>query len=257
MKRLITTIVAGAALAVSATTLAKEWEQVRIGTEGAYPPFNYIDSAGELQGFDVDIAKALCEEMGVECTLVAQDWDGIIPGLLAGKYDAIVASMSITPERKERVAFTDKYYQTPAKFMVKKGADLDVSPEGLPGKTVGAQKATTHATYLQDNYPDTDIRLYDTQEQANLDLVSGRVDAVLADSIVLDEWMQEAGDGCCAFTGPDITAPEWFGEGIGIAIRKEDKELVKMFNDAIAAIRENGTYKKINDKYFAFDIYGE
>ncbi|MGE0846528.1 MAG: ABC transporter substrate-binding protein [Flavobacteriaceae bacterium] len=249
---------AAMAVAISAgAAAAKDWSKIRIGTEGAYPPFNYFDSNNELQGFDVDIAKALCAEMKAECELVAQDWDGIIPALLANKYDAIIASMSITEERKQKVDFTDKYYNTPARFIVNKGTDLgDLSPASLAGKTIGAQSSTTHATYLEDVYKDSNIKLYATQDEANLDLASGRLDAVLADSIVLLEWMEKTDDGkCCEFAGPDIKDVKYFGEGAGIAVRKEDTDLKDAFNKAIAAIIANGTYKKINDKYFPFSVY--
>ncbi len=251
---------AAAAFAVAvlaAPALAEDKETVRIGTEGAYPPFNFFDSDNNLKGFDIDIARALCEEMGVECVFVAQDWEGIIPALLAGKYDAIIASMSITPERQQVVAFTDKYYQTPARFIAPKDTDIaGNSPESMAGKTIGAQAATTHATFLEDMYPDSTIRLYPTQDEANMDLVSGRLDAVLADSIVLYEWLNKTEEGeCCAFVGEPVVDVQYFGEGAGIALRKEDEELRQMFNEAIAAIRADGTYQEINEKYFPFSIY--
>ena len=149
-------IVAATAIALAAATglaSAKEWKEVRIGTEGAYPPFNGLDASGKLVGFDVDIGKALCEKMKVNCTFVAQDWDGIIPALLAGKYDAIVASMSITEERKKKVAFTNKYYDTPASFIAAKDSKItDLSPEGLKGKVIGTQSSTTHANFLEEVY---------------------------------------------------------------------------------------------------------
>lgn len=249
----------GVALAIALAACeesAKEWTTVRIGTEGAYPPFNMVDSNDELQGFDIDIAKALCAQMKVTCTFVAQDWDGIIPALLANKYDAIVASMSITPERMEKVDFTDKYYNTPARFITRKvGGVSDTSPAGMSGKTIGAQSSTTHATYLEDMYPDASIKLYATQDEANADLNSGRLDAVLADSIVLLEWLKTDNGSCCDFVGEDVISVKHFGEGVGIALRQEDDDLREMFNKAIAEIRANGTYKQINDKYFPFSIY--
>jgi len=256
--RWLVTVAAAAAAAFALAAggvAAKDWKTVRIGTEGAYPPFNFVEKSGELAGFDIEIAKALCAEMKVECTFVAQDWDGIIPALLAGKYDAIVASMSITEERKQRVAFTDKYYATPARFMAAKDAKVQPTPDGLKGKAVGAQRATTHASYLEDNFKGADIRLYATQDEANLDLASGRLDAVLADSVVLYEWLQADGKSCCAFLGEPVIAPKWFGDGVGVALRKDDPELLALFNKAIATIRANGTYQKINDKYFPFSIY--
>ncbi|MGD9331441.1 MAG: transporter substrate-binding domain-containing protein, partial [Desulfobacterales bacterium] len=151
--RKVLIVIAVVALALAAGTVqAKDWKKVRIGVEGAYPPFSYMTPEGELAGFDIDIAKALGQAMGVEIELVAQDWDGIIPALLARKYDAIIASMSITEERKKKVAFTNKYYQTPAKFVIKKGMMSAFSKDAIKGKKVGVQRATIHDKYLTDNY---------------------------------------------------------------------------------------------------------
>ena len=231
---------------------------VRIGTEGAYPPFNAIDSDGNLVGFDVDIANALCAAAELTCEFVVQDWDGIIPGLIAKKYDAIVASMSITEERKEKVDFTKKYYNTPAKFVAKDGASFDFSEAGLAGKAIGVQRATIHENFLRDNFKQSDIRAYATQDEANQDLVSGRVELVLADSVaLLDGFLStDAGQGY-GFVGPSYSDPQWFGEGIGIAVRKGEDELREKLNAAIDQIRADGTYKTINEKYFDFDVYGD
>ncbi|MEO0391786.1 MAG: ABC transporter substrate-binding protein [Pseudomonadota bacterium] len=263
MKKLLT-LAAAALVAVTMTGEAMARDKIVIATEGAYPPFNMTDTAGNLIGFDVEIANALCAYMKVECEIVAQDWDGIIPALLANKYDAIVASMSITEERKKRVAFSDKYYQTPARFVVADGAlgdfDVDGMADAMDGKVVGVQSSTIHANFLEDNLADqVEIRYYDTQEQANLDLAAGRVDALLADSIVLDESLLKTPEGQgYGFVGPALDGKTWagFGEGVGIAVRKEDQDLVEMFNKAIQGIRENGDYLNIQQKYFDFDIYG-
>ena len=253
----IVKLLAAASIAIMALSGAANAEMsVRIGTEGAYPPFNFNDASGELKGFDIDIAKALCAEMKAKCTFVAQDWDGIIPALLAKKYDAIIASMSITEERKKKVDFTDKYYNTPAKFIVdKKSGITDVSVAALKGKTVGAQVSTIHANYLEDIYKGTTIKLYKTQDEANADLAAGRLDAILADSAVLYEWLKSKNGGCCQFTGPEFNEPKYFGKGAGIAIRKGETELAAAFNKAIKTIVDNGTYKTINDKYFPFSVY--
>ena len=256
MKFMKTMVAAALSLALS-SGIAFAGDKVRIGTEGAYPPFNFLDSDGKLQGFDVDISKALCEKMKADCEFVAQDWDGIIPALLAKKYDAIIASMSITEERMKKVDFTDKYYNTPAKFVMKKGAGhSDTSPAGMKGKVIGAQSSTTHSSFLEDNYPDSEIKLYATQDEANADLAAGRLDAILADSIVLWEWTTKTDDGkCCEFVGADVTGEKWFGKGAGIAVRKEDGELKAALNKALAEIVADGTYKAINDKYFPFSVY--
>ncbi|MCG6931905.1 MAG: ABC transporter substrate-binding protein [Desulfofustis sp.] len=259
MKRLIALAALMVCALMVSTASAKDWSKVRIGVEGAYPPFSYVTPAGELAGFDIDIAKALGEAMGAEVTLVAQDWDGIIPALLAKKYDAIVASMSITEERKQKVAFTNKYYQTPAKFVCKKGTIAEFSRDAIKGKKVGVQRATIHDRYLTDNYGnDVEIKRYGTQDEAYLDLTAGRVDLLLADSVALSDGFLKKPEGAdYQFIGPDLSDPKWFGDGAGIAIRKEDTDLVEKFNMAIDKIRSDGTYKTIQDKYFDFNVYGE
>ena len=156
--------------------------------EGAYPPFSSVQADGTLVGFDIDIAKAICAEIGATCTLVPQDWDGIIPALLARKYDCIIASMSITEERKKKVAFSKKYYNTPAKFARKKGSGIAISKSGMKGKVVAVQRATTHDNFITAEFGDSvTIKRYGTQDEAYLDAVAGRVDLLLADSIAMDD----------------------------------------------------------------------
>ena len=174
--------------ALSSAALAAD--KLIIGTEGAYPPFNNLQADGTLTGFDIDIAKALCDEMKVECTFVAQDWDGIIPALRANKFDAIVASMSITPERDEVVDFTDKYYNTPPAIAVPKDSEItEATPEALDGLTLGAQSSTTHANYAEKYFADSELRRYGTPEEYKLDLQSGRIDAAIDDVVVLSDWI--------------------------------------------------------------------
>ena len=259
MKKLLFFVTLSVMLTVSCSAFAKEWKKVRVGVEGAYPPFSYVKPNGELAGFDIDIAKALVKAMGAEIVLVAQDWDGIIPALLAKKYDAIIASMSITEERKKKVAFTHKYYQTPAKFVCRKGAIKEFSREAIKGKSVGVQRATIHDKYLTDNYgKDVTIKRYGSQDEAYLDMVAGRIDLLLADSVALAYGFLKKEEGKdFQFIGPDLVDPKWFGEGAGIALRKEDKDLLALFNKALDKILADGTYKAIQDKYFDFDVYGD
>ncbi len=260
MKKLLNTIIVASAVALTAVAAdAKEWKKVRIGVEGAYPPFSYVDPDGKLAGFDIDIANALCKQMGAECTLVQQDWDGIIPALLARKYDAIIASMSITEERKKKVAFTNKYYHTPAKFARKKGSGIEISKAGLNGKTVAVQRATTHDNFVTGEFGDSvNIKRYATQDEAYLDAVSGRVDLLLADSVAMEDGFLKTEKGATwEFAGPDYSDPKYFGDGAGIAVRKQDKDLVAQLNNAIKAIRANGTYDAIAKKYFDFNVYGD
>jgi len=247
-------LIIGAAMLLAATSVAsaKDWKTVRIGTEGAYPPFNYVDADNQLQGFDIDIANALCDKMGVECELVVQDWDGMIPALTAGKYDAIIASMSITDERKQVVDFTDKYYTNSLNFVASKDAGItEVTPEALADKALGAQSSTVSAVFLEENYADSDVKLYPTQEEAYLDLANGRIDAVLADFGPSELWLVSDDGGCCAFVGE----PVFSEDEIGIAVRQEDDDLKEMLNKALAEILADGTYQKINEKHFAIPIY--
>jgi len=258
VKKLIAAVFATAVAVGAVGAEAKDWTKVRIGVEGAYPPFSQVTADGKLVGFDIDIANALCDQMKVECELVTQDWDGIIPALNARKYDAIIASMSITPERKEKVDFTNKYYQTPAKFVRKKGSGIEITQEGLKGKSVGVQRATIHDNFVTEVYGDeVEVKRYGTQDEAYLDMVAGRVDLLLADSIALEDGFLKTDSGKdYEFVGPDFTDPQYFGEGAGIAIRKGEDELREMLNAAIDAIRANGVYKSIQDKYFDFNVYG-
>jgi len=229
---------------------------IRIATEGAYPPFNWKDSDGSLKGFDVDIANALCDHMKAKCVVVAQDWDGMIPALVSHKFDAIVASMSITDDRKKVIAFSKPYYRTSGAFLVQKSSGIKGhQPADLKGKTIAAQSATLYSAWLPKAYPDSKIRLYNTADEAFADLAAGRVDAIVADEIAAKAWLDKSSNGCCEVSGDLLTDPAVLGDGAGIGVRKDDKELVERFNKAIDAIVSDGTYKKINAKYFPYSIY--
>lgn len=244
-------------LAVSASAQA-EITKVRMGTEGAYPPFNQIDKSGKLTGFDIEIGNALCDAMKVECEWVTSDWDGIIPALLAKKFDTIVASMSITDERKKKIAFTGKYYTTPVKFVAPAGSKIEITKEGLKGKIIGVQSGVVSENFVRGTFGDVaEVKAYGTQDEANLDFAAGRVDLLCADSFVLADFLKTADGKSAAFIGPEFNDPKYLGEGIGIGVRQEDNELREMLNKAIAQIRADGTYEKINKKYFDFDVYGE
>ncbi len=246
----ISLVLSSAVLALSIGG-ANAQEKLRIGTEGAYPPFNNLAANGQLEGFDIDIARALCEEMKAECEFVTQDWDGIIPALQANRFDAIVASMSITEERQQQVDFSKPYYTNSLVFVAPK--DSDFTPEEANGKVIGVQEGTIAASFVEETYPDADLRGYPSQLEAWADLGNGRVDAVLADFGVQYGWLEEDGKDCCEFKGDAVSSDD----SIGIAVRKGDTALAEKLNAAIDAIRANGKYAEINAKYFPFDIYGE
>lgn len=249
---------AGVALTLLTGMAAAQDKTVKIGTEGAYPPFNNLTADGKLVGFDIDIANALCDEMKVKCEFVTQDWDGIIPALQAGKFDAIIASMSITEERKQKVDFTHKYYNTPSAIAVAKDSDIKGTTKAdLAGKTIGAATSTTHYNYATMTFTDSTVKGYPSSPEEQLDLANGRLDAIQDDIIVLTAWLESPDGACCKLLGqPDPQPVEIFGPGAGIAVRKGETALADQFNTAIKAIRSNGKYKEINDKYFKFDVYG-
>lgn len=253
-------ILAAASLAALSLAAGSAWaeEKIIIGTEGAYPPFNNLEADGTLTGFDIDIAKALCEEMKVTCEFVTQDWDGIIPALEAKKFDAIIASMSITPERKEKVSFSKKYYNTPPAIAVPKDSTLTEATEAsLQGKTLGAQSSTTHANYAEAHMKGAELKLYPTADEYKLDISNGRIDAVIDDVVVLSEWVKSDAGSCCKILGTLPVDAAINGEGAGIAVRKGEEALADRFSTAIDAIRKSGKYQEINKKYFDFDVYGE
>ncbi|WP_305848802.1 ABC transporter substrate-binding protein [Vibrio penaeicida] len=245
-----------AATAIAGTVQAKDWKTVRFGIEGAYPPFSWTEADGSLKGFDVDMANALCKEMAVKCKIVPQDWDGIIPSLLARKYDAIIAAMSITEERKKKIDFTGKYALIPNKFIAKKGANINF--DNLDGVKIGVQRATTHDKYLTDNYKAVEIVRYGSFDEAYLDLANGRIASVLGDASALEEGvLNKDGGDAYEFVGPSLTDPKWFGDGFGIAVRKQDKDLTAKLDKAIKSLREKGIYQDIAAKYFNYDVYGD
>ncbi|MBR9882717.1 MAG: ABC transporter substrate-binding protein [Oceanospirillales bacterium] len=238
-------------LSALGTTLTYAGDKIRIATEGAYAPFNMTNEQGEAVGFDVEIAKALCTEMKADCEIVTQDWDGIIPGLMGRKYDAIVASMSITEERLRVVDFTEPYYSNVLAYVGPKGKALDTSEAGLKGLTIGAQRATVAGQYLEDNLASVvNVKLYDTQDNAYLDLAAGRLDGLLSDKFPAYDWLNSADGEGFEFKGDDID----INDKIAIAVRKGDP-LKDKFSAAIKAIVDNGTYAEINAKYFPFSIY--
>ena len=253
-------------------------QTIRIGTEGAYPPWNNLNSAGELEGAEIDFGNEACKRMGVTCEWVTQDWDGIIPALLQGKYDIIIAGMSITEERKEKVNFTTGYMTDGARFAVLKNsglANLNISGmakvnlnnaggkeqaaigqliAAMDGKTVCVQSSTIHQNFLEKHMSGAvDVKLYQAVDDHNLDLAAGRCDAVLADVGSIIDFMESDGGVDVAFTGPTFSGGV-FGDGVGGAVRKEDTDILEMWNAAIAEMSKDGTTAEITKEWFGRDI---
>ena len=253
-------------------------QTIRIGTEGAYPPWNNLNSAGELEGAEIDFGNEACKRMGVTCEWVTQDWDGIIPALLQGKYDIIIAGMSITEERKEKVNFTTGYMTDGARFAVLKNsglANLNIAGmakvnlnnaggkeqaaigqliAAMDGKTVCVQSSTIHQNFLEKHMSGAvDVKLYQAVDDHNLDLAAGRCDAVLADVGSIIDFMESDGGVDVAFTGPTFSGGV-FGDGVGGAVRKEDTDILEMWNAVIAEMSKDGTTAEITKEWFGRDI---
>ncbi|NVD34776.1 transporter substrate-binding domain-containing protein [Marinobacter lutaoensis] len=249
MKKLI--VAASCALAVAAGTVhAKDWKEIRIAFDVPYEPFEYKDENGELTGFEVELADAMCKEIQAECEFVIQAWDGMIPGLVARKYDAIMSSMSITPERAERVLFSDPYYITPGGWFARNDFDTDVTDmEAMKGKVVGVQRGTTMDTYVTENMSGiVTIKRYTTADDMVLDLEGRRLDVVFVDYPVGEQTILSK-DGF-----KEVGEPVKLGEGVGVAMRQRDKDLAEQVNAALKKLKEDGTYDAIMKKYFSYDI---
>ena len=264
------------ALGVSTLAFAGDWSKIKIGTEGAYPPWNGTNAAGELEGAEIDLAADLCARMNAECELVAQDWDGIIPALQNGKYDAIIAGMSITAERMEVINFSQGYANEPASFSVLKSSPLaslgasgkvnmdalnDTSSallaslkETLNGNVVGVQGSTTHENFVKQVLGDSvTMKSYDTQQNMELDLAAGRIDAALCDQGSMEAFMETDGGKDVIFIGPGLGGGP-FGGGVGVGLRKADTDLLEMINKAIDEARADGTLAEHFTKWFGKDI---
>lgn len=222
-------------------------DALRIATEGAYAPFNYTNPDGSLGGFDVDIANALCEKMQTKCEIIAQDWDGIIPSLKTGKFDAIVAAMSVTPERSEQVDFSEPYFINSLVFLAKKGSDFDpTSADAINAAKIVAQRSTISSQWLTQTYPDSKPQLYDTLDNAFIDLGNERADAMISDKLPALTWLSSDLGQNFEIKGEDID----IDDKISIAVDKGNTALLQKFNEALAAIKADGTYKQIVIEHF-------
>ncbi len=244
----------GASYAVAQENTSPAKPVIRIAIEGAYPPFNFIDQANELQGFEVDLLKSLCEVMKAECVLVQHEWDGIIRGLVRREYDAVMSSLEITEARQKKITFSDPYYRIPAVFIGSKEVPPgEITPQAMAGKKIGTTERSDHEAYLKSFYKDSEIVLYAKAEEANLDLLVGRLDAVFGDELLLSKFLASREGGCCHVLGDAPSEPAYKREAYGIGLRKDDESLRSRFNSAIAQIKADGTYDRIRAKYFSFD----
>lgn len=250
-----------ATLASAALAQAPSWNKIRIGVEGSYPPFSQISPDGKLSGFDIDIAKAICAQIKAECSFVSQEFDGMMPALNAKKFDMIVASMSITPERRKAADFSDSYYDIPSRWVAKVGAFhfTDATAAALKGKKIIVTRNTPRAAYAQANFKDSEVLLVAKEADVTMELAAGRGDIAFASSLAASAAFLKSPEGKgYAQVGKSISlGGAKDGGGVGIAMRKGEDSLRTKVNDALKAIKANGTYQKINATYFDFDISGD
>lgn len=252
----------------------QEPKAIIIATEGAFPPWNSVDTSGKPVGFDIDVGEAICARAHLQCRFIAQAWDGIIPGLTVGKYDAIMAGMSITEKRRKVIAFSKPYALTSNYLVVRKSSGLPAMDSSAPvdltggtntallealkvnlnGKIVGVQGSTNAEAFVREYLGDTvEVRTYDTQDNLNLDLVAGRIDGGLADYSVWKAFLESTDGAGATLYGPRISGG-LFGPGVGIGLRKLDKELAGRFDEAIDAVTKDGTLRRLSLEWFGADL---
>jgi len=234
---------------MNAIAMADSSKVLRFATEATYPPFEFIDESGKIQGFDIDIANAICQQMKVQCTFSNQSFSSLIPSLKLGKFDALAAALGVTPEREKQVDFTNAYYEPSASFVAPIAKQYTIA--NLSGKIIGVQQGSTFEKYLNDQYHVT-TKTYASAQEAFLDLVSGRVDAVITDTPMAKTWLKSNNNSqSYTIVEKPIIDHHYFGAGYSIAVNKGNTELVNAFNKALAEIKANGTYEKIMKHYFS------
>lgn len=256
MKRLLKSLFAAALVLGMASGAASAEQTYKFSVSAEpYPPFASKTASGKWEGFEVDLANAICAEAKIKCKIVETAWDGIIPALLAKKIDVIFASMSITDERKKTIDFSIPYYNTPAAIIAAKDSKIGITPDSLKGKTIGVQTATIHENYVNKYFKDiATIKVYGTQDEANSDLAAGRIDATVADSAALDPWLQSDAGKKYELKGFFPKDDPIWGAGVGAGLRKGDTALKTKIDNAIRALYKDGTYEKLEKKYFKYDI---
>jgi polar amino acid transport system substrate-binding protein len=232
-------------------------ERLRFVTDSDYPPFHYFDEEGVLTGFNVDLAKAICEALAVECDIRPVDWEDIFTNLDSDDADAAIASIRIDAEALTKADFTKRYYATPARFIARKDGELkDVRPETVTGKKIGVAKGTGHEAFLKQFFPSAEVVSFDSADDAQMALKGGQLDLVFGDGIGLTFWLNGVtSDGCCDFRGGPYLDAKFFGEGVGIAVKKGNRQLVAILNYALEQVHASGRYESLFLRYFPMSFF--
>lgn len=230
---------------------------IRFLTDSDFPPFNFYDEEGVLVGFNVDLARAICLELNTSCDIKARPWDELFAGLKGGEADAVIAAHKVTSGALASIDFTDRYFHTPGRFAAKKDAgELDVTPAGLDGKRIGVARGTPHEAYLKAFFRDSPLTQFENPDLAREALANGKVDLVFDDGISLAFWLNGTlSRQCCEFKGGPFLEPKYFGDGLAIAVPREDPEIKGLINDALRKVRSSGRFDELVQRYFPFRIY--
>ncbi|MGS0895355.1 ABC transporter substrate-binding protein [Burkholderia stagnalis] len=246
--------------AVSGAAVAKDWSTIRFGVDASYPPFESKAADGKLVGFDIDVGNELCRRLNAKCVWIENAFDGMIPGLKARKFDGVLSTMSMTPARVRQIAFSVKLFHVPTRLVARKGANIAPTAGSLAGKSVGVEQGSMQETYAKTHWGTQGVKIvsYADQDQVYADLLAGRLDASLQNAVQAERGFLNTPRGApYAFAGANLDDRAIFGPGTGIGLRKEDADLKAKLDAAIAAMIKDGTYKRIADRYFDFDVYGE
>ncbi len=257
--------------AAGADDAAQKWREVQVGpkpdwswlpqlrvlTEADYPPFNYYDEEGRLTGFNIDLARAVCRELSIECDINAAEWKTLTPSLKNNEADAVFASVAINAKSVSEVDFTSRYYSTPAKFVGKTGASFkEIAVDALKGEKVAVVKGSAHEAFLRDFFEGAKLVPYETPAEARAALKSGEVSLLFGDGISLMFWIQGTDSArCCEFKGEGYTEARYFGDGVGIAVRKGNARLRDVLDYALARVKASGRYEELMLRYFPLPLY--
>ena len=230
---------------------------IRFLTESDFPPFNFYDEDGVLVGFNVDVARAICQDLNTACDIKVRPWAELLPALQRGEADAVIAAHTVTPQALRSVDFTDRYFFTPGRFAGKLGGEaIEMTPEGLDGKRIGVAKNTAHEAYLKTFFRSSAIKSFENADLAREALLQGQVDYVFDDGISLIFWMHgTASKHCCEIKGGPFLEPKYFGDGIAIAVPKNDQQIKTMINGALARLRASGRLDELTERYFPIRVY--
>lgn len=245
--------ICAAMMVVATMGAANAAEKLDIATDATFPPFESIDSSGKLVGYDIELMEAVCDAAKLDCNIFNAAWDGMIPGLIDGKYDALISQLTVTDKRRQVIAFSDIYDHPIFRFVAKKGSSFEFTPEGLKGKTIAVQTGTPMDAYVTSHYPQANIKRYDTGSAPYLELTAGRADLHISyQAQIIHGYLKSDAGKDYELVGPELTGKDAkeFGEGVAIAINKKNAKLVEEVNKGLATIRENGKLKALNAKYF-------